>query len=528
MDLEPILQIVDHPITLKVLDYLTGLFILSIGALFLTLIALYIIDRTQTKHAIRRNYPVIGRFRYLFESLGEYFRQYFFAMDREELPFNRAQRAWIYRAAKGIDTTVAFGSTRDLRPVGTVSFVNCPFATLEEDSTSPSPLEIGPTCKTPFNARSIYNISGMSYGALSKPAITALAKGAARSGCWINTGEGGLSPFHMTDKPDIVFQIGTAKYGVRDDKGGLSDKKLQNLAALDNVRMFEFKLSQGAKPGKGGMLPGAKVSKEIAEIRGIPIGQDSLSPNRHPDINSLDELLDSVKHVREVTGKPVGFKFVLGDGAWLEDLFTAICARPLDEAPDFLTIDSADGGTGAAPQPLIDFMGMPIWESLPLLVDARDGAGLRDRIRIIASGKMINPGDVAWALTVGADFVVSGRGFLFSLGCIQALQCNKNTCPTGITTHNKRLQRGLDIKDKAERVAKYQKRVVKEVCMISQSCGLNEPHELNRTHARILTANGISVRLDDYYARWSRGELASVDPRTAAITPTNSSFPIQP
>jgi glutamate synthase domain-containing protein 2 len=511
--MEQLLSWINAPLIVESLNVMAGLFVLAVGFGVFSVIVLYIADRTQTTHAIRRNYPVIGRFRYLFENLGEYFRQYFFAMDREEMPFNRAQRAWVYRAAKEVDTTVAFGSTRDLRPAGTISFVNTAFPTLDADAASPSPMVIGPYCRHPFEARSFFNVSGLSYGAISKPAVRALSLGAARAGCWLNTGEGGLSSFHLEGGGDIVFQIGTAKYGVRDREGKMSDEKLEELAAHENVRMFEVKLSQGAKPGKGGILPGPKVSAEIAAIRGIAIGQDSVSPNRHPEIDDLDDLLDMLSHVREVTGKPIGFKLVLGDGAWLDTLFTAIAERPIEEAPDFITLDSADGGTGAAPQPLIDYMGMPIWESLPLLVDARNAHGFEDRIRIIASGKLINPGDVAWALCVGADFVNCARGFMFALGCIQALQCNKNTCPTGVTTHDKRLQRGLNVPDKSARVHHYHDKVVNEVCMIAHSCGLPEPRLLRRRHARITTASGISLPLSEYYERWKKGEEPALDAR---------------
>jgi len=507
-----------HTMVFTIIDFASAIFLFGIGLIILGFMVMYIVDRTQTTHAVRRNYPIIGRFRYLFENLGEYFRQYFFAMDREELPFNRAQRAWVYRAAKGVDTTVAFGSTRDLKLNGTISFVNCPFPTLDEDATEPQPVEIGPYCETPYRTASLFNISGMSYGAISKPAVRALSKGAAAAGCWLNTGEGALSPFHLEGGADIVFQIGTAKYGVRDSNGNLSDAKLKALADNPQVKMFEIKLSQGAKPGKGGILPGAKVSKEIAKIRGIPQGEDSISPNRHPEIESPRELLDMVNHIRNITGKPVGCKLVLGARGFLDELFSMLRDGSIEEAPDFITLDSADGGTGASPQPLIDFVGMPIWESLPILINKLDEYGLRPRVRVIASGKLINPGDVAWALSVGADFITSARGFMFALGCIQAFQCNQNTCPTGITTHNKKLQRGLDPADKAERVRRYQQRITNEVGMIAHSCGVSEPRLLRRKHARINRATGFSLDLDEYYRRVMNGEIEAIDPRPSIAT----------
>lgn len=458
------------------------------------------IDRTQTEQTIRRNYPVVGRFRYFFEHLGEFFRQYFFAMDREELPFNRAERSWVYRAAKKVDTMIAFGSTRPLDQKGDPIFINCPFPTLEEDATTPAPITVGADSSAiPFTTSSIINISGMSYGAISKPAILALSQGAKEAGIWMNTGEGGLSVHHLEGGCDIVYQIGTAKYGVRDSEGKLSDEKLKEVASHEQVRMFEIKMSQGAKPGKGGILPGAKVTAEIAATRGIPEGEDSISPNGHPDIQSVDDLLDMIERVRNVTGKPTGFKMVVGSLAFFHELCETIQQRGIHSAPDFITLDSSDGGTGAAPQPLMDYMGLHIRESLPEVVDIITQYGLRERIKIVASGKLMIPGKVAWALSAGADFVTSARGFMFALGCIQALQCNKNTCPTGITTHKKELQRGLVPQKKAKRVANFAQKIVYGVGLIAHSCGVKEPRGLNRSHVRMIEHGGRSTPLSDIY-----------------------------
>lgn len=482
-----------------VLECIAIAFIVLIGLSVIAVIALYVIDRTQRREAVRRNYPVIGRFRGLFEHLGEFFRQYFFAMDREELPFNRAERGWVYRAAKNEDSTVAFGSTRDLKPTGSVFFVNCPYPTLDTDAAKTSSCTIGPHSRQPYTTNSLINISGMSYGAISKPAIQALSRGAKKAGVWMNTGEGGLSPFHLEGGCDIVFQIGTGKFGVQDKNGHLSDEKLKEIARHEQVKMFELKLSQGAKPGKGGMLPAAKVTAEIAAIRNIPVGEAAISPNRHPEINSASELLDMLSHIRDVTGKPVGFKCVMGAYGWLDELFQLIVDRGLENAPDFITIDSADGGTGAAPMSLMDYVGLPIQESLPLVVDKMKQYGIYDRIKVIASGKLTNPSMVAWAICMGADFVVTARGFMFSLGCIQALKCNKNTCPTGITTHDPRFQRGLVVEDKAERVAHYAKNLAYEVGVIAHSCGVKEPRGLERYHARIMCDSGRSVSLEEAF-----------------------------
>jgi len=485
--------------TLTALQFLTNLLIFLFGLGILAVVVMYIVDVTQTTHAVRRNFPVVGRFRYLFEDMGEFFRQYFFAQDREEMPFNRAQRSWVYRAAKGVDTTVAFGSTLSLAPAGTPIFVNCAYPTMERDAAKTLPMLIGPYAAQPYEAQSIFNVSAMSYGAISKPAVLALSNGSRMAGNWLNTGEGGVSPWHLDGGADIVFQIGTAKYGVRSEDGGLDDDKLRAIAAHPTVRMIELKLSQGAKPGKGGILPGAKVTEEIARIRHIPVGEDSISPNRHPEINSAAELLDMINHIRDVSGLPTGFKCVIGAYGWLDELFELVHERGIESAPDFITVDSGDGGTGAAPMSLIDNVGLLIRESLPLVVDKLIHYGLRDRIRVIASGKLINPAGAAAALCIGADFVNSARGFMFALGCIQALQCNKNTCPTGITTHDKKLQRGLVPEDKAERVKKYSETMRKEIGIIAHSCGVPEPRGLRRYHCRIVQNDGRSIPLDDIY-----------------------------
>lgn len=481
------------------LEVMSALFIFVVGTIALVIVILYILDITQTKQAIRHNYPVVGRFRYLFERLGQFFRQYFFAMDREELPFNRAQRSWVYRAAKNVNNTRAFGSTRDINSSGTILFVNCPFPTMDRDAVAAREVTIGPDCKYPYTTSSIVNISGMSYGAISRPAIQALARGARMAGCWMNTGEGGLSSYHLEEGADLVFQIGTAKYGVRDLAGQLDTEKLRELADHEQVVMFELKLSQGAKPGKGGILPAIKVTEEVALIRGIHPHKASISPNRHPDINNVDQLLDMIQRIRDISGKPVGFKAVIGAYSWLDNLFETINRRGLNYAPDFITIDGADGGTGAAPMPLMDDVGLTLYESLPLVVDKLCESGLRERIKVIASGKLITPTDVAWALCVGADFINNARGFMFSLGCIQAMQCNMDTCPTGVATHNPRLQKGLDPAHKAYRVMNYKNNLELEVGMIAHACGVSEARELRRFHARMVMENGKSIALDELY-----------------------------
>lgn len=387
--------------TAWVIEILALLFVFAVGTALLIALVFFVVDRMQTEDAIRRNYPVIGRFRHLFTELGEFFRQYFFAMDREELPFNRAQRDWVKRASDGKGNTVAFGSTRNINVPGTPLFVNAAFPPLDQKAATTDPLVIGPDARMPYVAPSIFNLSGMSYGAISKPAVQALSRGCKEAGIWMNTGEGGLSPYHLEGGCDIVFQIGTAKFGVRDADGNLSDEKLREVAAHPQVKMFELKLAQGAKPGKGGILPAAKVNEEIAKIRGLEVGQAGISPNRHVEASNVDELLDLIGRIREVTGKPVGIKTVGGAEEPFIDLFEAIARRGVASAPDFITIDGGEGGTGAAPMPLIDLVGMSVREALPMVSGLRDAAGLKDRIRLIASGKLVNPGDIAWALAAG-------------------------------------------------------------------------------------------------------------------------------
>ncbi len=489
-----------HHTAMVFVDYLVAGLVIGLLIGSIVFLYMYLFDRFQTNHTIRRNYPVIGRFRYLFEHFGEFFRQYFFAMDREELPFNRADRSWIYRAAKNVDRTVAFGSTRSLTPAGEVLFLNSPFPLADTKVPSHSVKSIGEGYVAyPYKATSIFNVSGMSYGALSKPAIKAIANGAKAAGVWMNTGEGGLSKYHLKSGCDIVFQLGTAKYGVRTETGELDELKLAAIAEHSNVKMFEIKLSQGAKPGKGGVLPGEKVTAEIAGIRGIQEGESSISPNSHVEIQSVGELLDFIHRVRSVVQKPVGIKFVVGCYEWLDDLCQEILVRGEKSAPDFMTVDSADGGTGAAPQTLMDYVGLPLNRSLPIVVEKLTKYGLRDRVRVICSGKMVTPAGVAWALCMGADFVVSARGFMFAIGCIQALQCNKNTCPTGITTHNKKLQRGLDWQDKAERVSEYVKNLEKELAMVAHSCGVTDPRLLERKHAHIVIDPRTTIPLTELY-----------------------------
>ena len=486
-------------LTMGGLDILASLFVLAVGGLGLAVVVLFFIDRAQTKDAIRHNFPVIGRFRVLFIHLGEFFRQYFFALDREEMPFNRAERDWIKDVVYKKSASEPFGSTRRLTVPGTPIFVPGNFAVLDEDAQKCPPVVFGPQTDHPYTAHSLINVSAMSYGALSKPAILALSHGAAKAGCWLNTGEGGLSPYHLEGNCDIIFQLGTAKYGARDDHGDFSAEAFAKNAGQPQVKMIELKLAQGAKPGKGGILPAEKVTAEIAAIRGITAGEASISANRHREIDNFAKLLDFVATLRDLSNKPVGVKTVFGDANWLEGLCAEIKLRGVEAAPDFITLDGGDGGTGAAPLALMDNVGLTLKESLPILIDGLHRHGLRERIKVICAGKLVTPADVAWAYCMGADAVNTARGFMFSLGCIQAMRCHSNNCPTGITTHDKRLQEGLDPARKAIRAANFVKAVEKDVNVIAHSCGVPHARALRREHVRIVQSDGRSISLAELY-----------------------------
>ena len=488
-----------HGWSLVALEIVASIVLVLLLLVLAAAVALFVYDRLQTQSAILRNYPVIGHARKWLQHFGVFFRRYFSAEDREELPFNRAERVWVHRASVNTDNTRAFGSTRDLRVAGVPFFVNAPFPDLGDEAAAPAPLRIGPYARKPYDHAAFFNISAMSFGALSAPAVRALSRGAAKAGIWLDTGEGGLAPYHLEGGCDIVFEIGTAKYGVRTPDGWLDDDKLRAVCAHPEVKMVSVKLSQGAKPGLGGLLPGAKVTPEIAAIRGIPAGEDSVSPNRHPEIANVGQLLDFIAHVREVSGLPTGFKAVLGGGTWIRELCAGVHQRGLASAPDFIVVDGSEGGTGASPQTLMEGMGLPLRESLPLLVDTLIAEGLRERIKVICAGKCVTAYEVAWALAMGADFVNSARGFMFSLGCIQAMRCNRNTCPTGITTHDPRLQRGLVVTDKAERVANYARNVMHEVGIIAHSCGAGDPRGLRREHCRVVVDDGLSRSLEELH-----------------------------
>jgi glutamate synthase domain-containing protein 2 len=446
----------------------------------------YVYDRwIQRDHAIRRNFPIYGRFRYVMENLGEYFRQYWFTADWEERPFNRLTRAWVYRSAKGVSNYVAFGSEVDSQQPGHIYFLHSAFPINDDEAEIYTGKWIGKgIVSQPYKPKSFFNISGMSYGALSSAAVQALSEGAAMAGIWMDTGEGGLSSHHLKGGCDICFQIGTAKYGVRDGNGSLDEERLRKIAALPQVKMFCIKLSQGAKPGRGGILPGSKVTEEIAGIRGIEQGKASISPSRHRDVTDIPSLVALINRVRKVVDKPVGIKMAVGSYEFLDEFFDYL-SQHQDEAPDFMQIDGGEGGTGAAPAPLADYVGQSITQALPLVAQKLRAYELRNRIRLIASGKLLTPDKVAWAICMGADYVVSARGYMFALGCIQAMKCNTGHCPTGVTSNEPRFMRGLDPTRKAVRVANYAKAVQHDVEAIAHACGCMSVRDLKSQHVRV-------------------------------------------
>lgn len=476
-------------------------FINVAGFTILSIIAfcayIYYVDKTQTKHSLRRNFPLLARGRWLMESIGHFFRYYMVADDRQEYPFNRADRTTVYKMAKNNNMTEAFGSSQKPDEL-TFSFVhsNYPYIEKESEDYSPSILVYGATTENPYHAKSRINISAMSHGALSNNAVLALGKGAKMGGFLQNTGEGGLSQSHVDGGADLIYQIGTAKYGCANPDSSLNVDKLEVLASNPQIKMFEIKMSQGAKPGKGGILPAVKVTEDIAKARDIPVGQASISPNGHVEVHDDSTMIELIHKVKKHSKKPTGIKLCLGSEEQFESLISTLAQKRFEliesgqpqEAelftPDFITVDSSDGGTGAAPAAHMDAMGMHIRVSMPFVIQTLIKYNLRERIRLIVSGKLMTPVWAAWAFANGADAINIARGFLFSLGCIQARKCNKNTCPTGITTHDPRFTNGLNPEEKSVRVYSYHKNLEHELTNIAHSCGVKTYDLLNKKHIR--------------------------------------------
>jgi glutamate synthase domain-containing protein 2 len=454
----------------------------TVGATIMGVAGVAAYDKFFSKDPFKRKYPLIARLLPVIDWGGKFWRSHVALADREELPFNREQRAVIRRLSFKKSNTIGFGSTQDINSPGSAVFTPSMFPPLDADTVKTSSVIIGPYSKNPYEAKSIFNISAMSYGSVSSAFIRALSTGAKKSDCWLNTGEGGLSPYHLEGGCDIVLQIGTAKYGVRKDDGSLDEDKLKEISEKPEVKMIEIKLAQGAKPGKGGILPAVKVTKEISEIRGIPEGKDSISPNRFPEVSNVNELLDFIEKIRDISGLPVGIKTVIVDHAELEELCQAICERGEKSAPDFITFDGGDGGSGAAPQVLMDNVGKTLRQGLTGAIDIIKNYNLRERIKIVASGKLVTPFDVAWAVASGADFINSARGPMTAAGCLHTKRCHTNKCPAGIATQDKRRQKVLDPVDKGEKVGNYILGMQKQLEMLAHSCGLKEPREFKPQH----------------------------------------------
>jgi len=466
----------------------------------LTITALYWHDKRQKSHTLLRNFPIIGRFRYLFEDLAVFFRQYF-AGDRSEAPYTKAERSWIYRTAKGVSSLASFGSTK-VNKTGDIIFNNSMYPQLESESFKGVLFGNNSYVKNPYLAKNVINISGMSYGALSKPAVQSLSKGAFMAGSWVNTGEGGPSRYHYEGGADLVIQLGSAYYGFRDDDGNLDMDLLKEAASKESVKMIEVKLSQSAKPGDSAYLPAIKVTEDIARERKIKARVDSISPARHKSIYDESSLLEFVANIRKETGLPTGFKFCLGRKDEFIKLINTLLKLTDDRGddyyiPDFITIDG-DGGTGAAPLSLLDSTGFSLKVSLPFIVDEINKHEiLKDKIKIIASGKLSTPTEVAWALCTGAHVAVTARGALFSMGCIQSLSCASGKCPTGLATNDKKLYQGVDPQDKSIRVMRYLQGLQKEVEKISRVVGAKNIGDLNRNHFSVINNEGEPIKFID-------------------------------
>jgi len=448
--------------------------------LFGPLILLGIVDMLQKHHTIRRNFPVIGHGRYLMEMIRPEINQYFVESNSDGRPFSREDRSVVYQRAKGQLDTLPFGTQWDVNEVG-YEWINHSLAPVHTDFSKQRVQVGGPLCKKPYSA-SIFNISAMSYGSLSKNAVLALNSGAKQGGFAHNTGEGGLTPYHLQNGGDIVWQIGTGYFGCRDRKSGaFSLDEFTRRANHENVKMIEVKLSQGAKPGHGGILPARKLTHEIAQIRGVPMGEDVISPPAHTAFSTPVGLLEFVQKLREATGgKPVGFKLCLGKRREFLAIVKAMLETKL--LPDFITVDGAEGGTGAAPLEFSDSVGTPLADGLVFIHSSLVGAGVRDQIRIIAAGKITTGFHIAKKIALGADLCNSARGMLFALGCIQALRCNSNTCPTGVATQDPALVKGLHVGDKARRVANFHRETVKSFFEVLGAAGISEPRELKPWH----------------------------------------------
>lgn len=448
----------------------------SLAPVLTSILGIY--DVIQNKHSILRNYPIIGHFRYIIESFGPELRQYLIEDDNQERPFSRAQRAVVYQRSKAVSDVRAFGANIEM---GDTSYEWI------THSMNPSNIKnedfrviIGGERKRPY-AMSVFNISAMSFGSLSANAIKALNKGAKMGGFAHDTGEGSVSKYHRENGGDLVWEIGSGYFGCRNSDGTFSPELFKKVAGEDQVKMIEIKISQGAKPGHGGVLPASKITPEIAETRGIPMGVDCVSPSGHSKFSTPMGLMDFITELRELSdGKPVGFKLCIGH-PW-EFMATVKAMLKTGITPDFIVVDGGEGGTGAAPIEFADHVGSPLHESLLFVHNCLVATGLRDKIKLGASGKIITAFDIAKAFSLGADYLNSGRGFLFSLGCIQALNCSSGNCPTGIATQDPVRQKALDVDVKAQRVYNYHRSTLHALKELLQAVGVTHPDQINSDH----------------------------------------------
>ena len=482
----PIIVTIILSILCLILGIVSWWFLLPLLVL-LPILALGWWDLRQEKHSILHNYPILGHFRYLIEAFGPPLRQYVVENNKEGAPFNRDLRSLVYQRAKNIEAKKPFGTELDVYAPGYI-WVNHSMVPAKVNHDLPRVTIGGDQCSQPFSA-SLLNISAMSFGSLSANAIMALNKGAALGNFYHTTGEGGISPYHRKFSGDLTWQIGSGYFGCRQADGSFCPDQFATQANIDQVKMIEIKLSQGAKPGHGGILPSVKITPEIATTRGIPMGQDCVSPSSHSSFSTPIELLNFIAKLRELAGgKPVGFKLCLGH-PWE---FLAICKAMLKTGiyPDFIVVDGGEGGTGAAPLEFSDHVGFPLVEGLSFVHNALVGVGLRDKIKIGASGKVASASRIAASLALGADWVNSARSFMFCLGCIQAQDCHTNHCPVGVATSDPELQRALNVDDKGERVANYHKNNLKMLNEITAAAGLDHPSAMLPRHLYIRHEGG--------------------------------------
>ncbi len=478
-----------------------------IPLLCVIVLVIWVNDVVQKRSAIRRNFPVVGNFRYLFEFIRPEIQQYFIANDEEERPFNREIRSVIYRRAKNVRDTIPFGTSKDIWKVG-YTWVSHSLSPKAVEDVEARIIIGGKNCKQPYSASRL-NISGMSFGALSANAIKALNKGAKIGGFAHNTGEGGLSSYHLQGG-DIIFQLGTGYFGCRDEDGNFSEELFVKIANSNEVKMIEIKLSQGAKPSHGGILPAAKLTKEIAEIRGVQLGKDVISPPAHTTFSTPKGLLEFVQKLRELSdGKPIGFKLCVGK---ITELF-AICKAMVetDLLPDFITVDGAEGGTGAAPLEFSNRIGEPLDSGLFLVHNTLVGLGIREKIRIICSGKIATGFDMVYRIASGADLCNSARAMMMAAGCVQSKQCDANTCPTGVATQNLRLQKGLDVDSKMHRVASYHRNTIHSFLGIVGAMGLTNPSQLTPAHLIHRVSKNESKPLSQVLEYLEHGQLLRGD-----------------